>query len=41
MAVFEMNHPLIQHKLSYLRNKDTETKTFRENLNEIATKVIG
>ena len=37
MAVFEMNHPLIQHKLSYLRNKDTDTKTFRENLNEIAT----
>lgn len=37
MAVFEMNHPLIQHKLSYLRNKNTDTKTFRENLNEIAT----
>ena len=37
MAVFEMNHPLIQHKLSYLRNKNTDTKSFRENLNEIAT----
>lgn len=37
MAVFEMNHPLIQHKLSYLRNKNTETKSFRENLNEIAS----
>ena len=37
MAVFEMNHPLIQHKLSYLRNKNTDTKSFRENLNEIAS----
>ncbi len=37
MAVFEMDHPLIQHKLSYLRNKDTDTKVFRETLNEIAT----
>ncbi|MBZ4684203.1 MAG: uracil phosphoribosyltransferase [Fusobacteriales bacterium] len=36
MGVFEMNHPLIQHKLSYLRNKDTDTKIFRETLNEIA-----
>lgn len=37
MAVFEMDHPLIQHKLSYLRNKETDTKVFRETLNEIAT----
>ncbi|MBC2855913.1 MAG: uracil phosphoribosyltransferase [Cetobacterium sp.] len=36
MAVIEINHPLIQHKMTYLRNKDTDTKTFRENLNEIA-----
>lgn len=36
MSVIEMNHPLIQHKLSYLRNKDTDTKVFRETLNEIA-----
>lgn len=36
MAVIEVNHPLIQHKLTYLRNKDTDTKTFRENLNEIS-----
>ena len=37
MAIFEMDHPLIQHKLSYLRNKDTDSKVFRETLNEIAT----
>lgn len=36
MAVIEINHPLIQHKLTRLRNKDTDTKTFRENLNEIS-----
>lgn len=36
MAVIEINHPLIQHKLTYLRNVDTDTKSFRENLNEIA-----
>ena len=36
MAVFELKHPLIEHKLSNLRNKDTDTKLFRESLNEIA-----
>lgn len=36
MAVIEVNHPLIQHKLTILRNKETDTKSFRENLNEIA-----
>lgn len=36
MAVIEINHPLIQHKLTILRNKETDTKSFRENLNEIA-----
>lgn len=36
MAVIEVNHPLIQHKLTILRDKHTDTKTFRENLNEIA-----
>ncbi|MGF6906325.1 uracil phosphoribosyltransferase [Fusobacterium sp. PH5-44] len=36
MAVIEINHPLIQHKLTYLRSVDTDTKSFRENLNEIA-----
>lgn len=29
------NHPLIQHKLTLLRNKDTEPKKFRELVREI------
>ncbi len=33
------NHPLIQHKLSIIRNKNTDTKTFRENVNEIGSLV--
>lgn len=36
MAILEIKHPLIEHKLTYLRDKNTDTKTFRENLNEIA-----
>lgn len=36
MAVIEVNHPLIQHKLTFLRDKNTGTKLFRETLNEIA-----
>ncbi|MDR1831504.1 MAG: uracil phosphoribosyltransferase [Fusobacteriaceae bacterium] len=36
MAVIEINHPLIQHKLTILRSIETDTKSFRENLNEIA-----
>ncbi|MCF8481228.1 MAG: uracil phosphoribosyltransferase [Rhodospirillum sp.] len=31
-----LDHPLIQHKLSYMRNKDTSTRTFRMLLKEIA-----
>ena len=31
-----VNHPLIQHKLSILRNKDTGVKQFREIISEIA-----
>ncbi len=30
-----VDHPLIQHKLTIMRNKDTSTKQFRELLNEI------
>lgn len=36
MAVIEINHPLIQHKLTLMRDVNTDTKSFRENLNEIA-----
>lgn len=31
-----MDHPLIQHKLSLMRSKDTGTKEFRELLEEVA-----
>ena len=30
-----VNHPLVQHKLTLLRNKDISTKSFRELLKEI------
>ncbi len=36
-AVMILDHPLIQHKLSILRNKDTGVKEFRELVSEIAT----
>lgn len=36
MAKFEIvDHPLIQHKLTIMRDKDTSTKNFREATNEI------
>ncbi|GBF74587.1 uracil phosphoribosyltransferase [Paenibacillus sp. 598K] len=31
------DHPLIQHKLTFIRNKDTNTKDFRELVDEVAT----
>lgn len=31
-----MNHPLIQHKLTIIREKDCGTKVFREVVSEIA-----
>lgn len=34
--VVETNHPLIQHKLTLMRNKNTGSKDFRELLTEIA-----
>ena len=30
-----LNHPLVTHKLSILRNKNTGTKEFREIISEI------
>ena len=35
-AVYELNHPLIQHKLAILRNKNTSVKEFRELVSEIS-----
>ena len=34
--VHVMNHPLIEHKISYIRRKDVGTKEFREVIGEIA-----
>lgn len=34
--VFVMDHPLIQHKISLLRDKNTQTKEFRELVSEIS-----
>ena len=34
--VFVMDHPLIQHKLTFLRKKETGSKEFRELVSEIA-----
>lgn len=31
-----LNHPLITHKLTHMRDKNTGTKDFRQNLDEIA-----
>ncbi len=31
-----LDHPLIQHKLSYIRDKNTGTKEFRELVDEVA-----
>ena len=36
MALHIIDHPLVQHKLSIMRNKDTSTLKFRELLKEIA-----
>lgn len=35
-SVHVLDHPLLQHKLSILRNKDTGVKEFREIVSEIA-----
>src|SRR3954463_5587687 len=35
MSVTEVSHPLVQHKLSYLRDKDTPTVHFRKLANEV------
>ena len=37
MNVFELKHPLVEHKLAILRDKRTGTKEFREIVSELAT----
>ena len=34
--VFVMDHPLIQHKIGYIRRTDTGTKDFRQTISDIA-----
>jgi len=34
--VFVMNHPLLQHKLTLIRDKDTGTKEFKELVKEVS-----
>ena len=34
--IVEMNHPLILHKLSIIRKKETSTKDFKQLVNEVA-----
>ena len=36
MALHIIDHPLVQHKLSLMRKKETSTKKFRELLKEIS-----
>lgn len=35
--LFICDHPMIQHKLTFIRNKETNTKDFRELVDEVAT----
>ena len=35
-----LNHPLLQHKLTILRNEETSTKDFRELVSEIAMIIL-
>ena len=35
--VYVFDHPLIQHKITFIRDKNTGTKEFRELVDEVAT----
>jgi len=35
-TIFESNHPLVSHKLTHLRDKNTEPKKFRELIREVS-----
>ena len=36
MAVYEVNHPLVKHKLGLMRQNDISTKDFRDLASEVA-----
>lgn len=38
--VFLIDHPLMQHKLTFLRNKQTSTKEFREIVKEVTSLMV-
>lgn len=40
MGVRLINHPLVQHKVTFLRDKDTKPKDFRDLIEEISTLLV-
>ena len=36
-----VDHPLVQHKLTLMRRKDTSTKSFRELVHELSAAQAG
>lgn len=38
--VFVMDHPLVQHKISFIRKTETGTKDFRQTISEIAMLIM-
>ncbi len=40
MAVIEVKHPLIEHKITNIRDVNTDTKSFKENLAEISSLIL-
>ena len=41
MALHIINHPMVQHKLTIMRKKETGTREFRELLKEIGMLIWG
>ncbi|MGP1451005.1 MAG: uracil phosphoribosyltransferase [Wolinella sp.] len=40
MAIIEVKHPLIEHKITNIRDINTDTKSFKENIAEISTLLL-
>src|SRR5690606_10118868 len=38
--VVVLKHPLIEHKMSIIRDKNTSTKSFRENIGEVSALIV-
>ena len=41
MSVHVIDHPMVQHKLSIMRDKKTSTSKFRQALQEISMLMMG